>query len=80
MNSVAMFWLGVMALFLAGVGYLAVQEGREWEQFKLTHQCKVVAKRGGQLVMTTNSKGSVGTGVTSDETAYLCNDGITYWR
>lgn len=64
----------------------------QWERFKVAHECHIVAKRQGHTSVTT----SVGTGVgangqvtttvapvvvtTPGQTAWECNDGITYWR
>lgn len=82
-------WLAVVST-LAVVGligmifYVAIQEQAQWNDFAANHACKVVAKKRGEVFTTTgigaNGQIVIGTGSTSDQTAYLCDDGVTYWR
>lgn len=68
------------ALFFALIYY----EVQEWEEFKVAHKCKVVAKVKGEVFNTVgvDVKGnvSVGVGSTSDKVGWLCDDGVTYYR
>jgi hypothetical protein len=78
--AVVVLVVGLVGLWLK----LAIDDDRRWEQFKLTHKCKVVSYQ--------SSSSSVGYGTTSDgksgtvivtepsRTGWLCDDGITYYR
>lgn len=80
--------LGVACMGLFGLVIAAsIAEEKQWAQFSKSHDCKVTAKVRGDVVVGTGvgfgSKGAVPimtTSSTPDKTAYLCNDGITYWR
>ena len=56
----------------------------EWPAFKAAHNCKVIAKRDGHsnngVGFTTGGSAAVVTSQTPDQTAYLCDDGVTYWK
>ncbi|ATS91183.1 hypothetical protein RN20_13065 [Xanthomonas phaseoli pv. phaseoli] len=57
----------------------------EWAAFKAAHNCKVIAKRDGHsndgVGFTTRGSVAVIAGDrTPDQTAYLCDDGVTYWK
>lgn len=64
------------------IGWAAVVEERNWQKFAATHDCRVVGKRQGETTVGYTSAGGGGTviGSTSPQTAYLCDDGVTYWR
>ena len=86
----------LIALVVGFILYAAIKsdmEARaEWERFRVEHECHVVAKKQG----TTSVGTAIGTGVGSNgqavttvtpivtttpgQTAWECNDGITYWR
>lgn len=74
----------IPAIFLllasALLAWAIVNDNHEWAVFSAAHNCKIVGKQNGDLMNVINSNGSVGIAFTSDKTAYLCNDGITYWR
>jgi hypothetical protein len=86
--------LSMVAFFLVFIGVVllalsqARQEKRAWEAFAKSHDCRVVERRKGDVDTTVapifDNKGGVSfaTAVTStpDKTAYLCNDGVKYWR
>jgi hypothetical protein len=74
-----------LLIFILGYGFnKMVEERKAWEAFKISHACKLVA--------TKTSSVGVGTGVTSNgsvatttviipgQEAWLCDDGVTYWR
>lgn len=73
-------------LLLLGAAYLDKQEEKQWANFSKTHDCKIVGKKAGslQIGVAPIMGGSGGVGIvvtpTSDQTGWLCNDGITYWR
>ncbi|EGQ1109853.1 hypothetical protein I2J55_003946 [Salmonella enterica] len=59
----------------------------EWKKWANEH-CNVIAKKDGYssietgIGVTTNGQAATGvfTNSTSDQTAYKCDDGITYWK
>lgn len=60
---------------------------RKWDSFAKAHDCHVVERSRGDVDMTmapilNNGQASYAfaTTVTDDKTAYLCDDGIKYWR
>lgn len=61
-----------------------IEESNEWESFKQSHNCKVVAQIKGDVFNTfgTDGKGNmtVGVGSTPDKKGWLCDDGMTYYR
>lgn len=83
----------LIALVIAGIlGMLVIavlagqREQDEWVTWSAQHNCKVVARREGQtstgIAPIIGGKGGVAvtTSTTSDQTAYLCDDGVTYWK
>ncbi|HDC5134232.1 TPA: hypothetical protein P3B64_003694 [Salmonella enterica subsp. enterica serovar Typhimurium] len=64
-----------------------VQEAAEREQW-LSQHCQIVEKREGSTSLESglgvSANGKLATGVftnsTPDQTAYKCDDGVTYWR
>jgi hypothetical protein len=74
------------ALILVVIG--ARREHRRWEAFAKEHECRIVERRKGDVdttvapIVGNNSSVSFATGLTfeDDKTAYLCNDGVKYWR
>jgi uncharacterized membrane protein len=86
--------LSMVAFFLVFIGVVllaltqARQEKRAWEAFAKSHDCRVVERMRGDVDTTVapifDGKGGVSTAVgvtsTADKTAYLCNDGVKYWR
>lgn len=66
----------------------ARREHYRWETFAKTHDCRVVEKMAGDVDTTVapifDGKGGVSYAVgvtdTPGKTAYLCNDGVKYWR
>jgi hypothetical protein len=90
---IAIFAIAVLLALLLFVFIHAVieeekEEEKEWQGFSATHDCKVVAMEKGYLStgvgygMTASGKfGTViTTNQTPDKTAWLCDDGVTYWR
>jgi hypothetical protein len=79
-----MIILAILCIF--GAGYSLYHDNRRWEEFRVTHDCKVIGKMNGALVTTVgpaiggNGGVAIGVGVTPDKTGWLCNDGMTYWR
>ncbi len=83
------FWpqiLMCLAVLVLGyyIGKAVVEEQREWEAFAASHNCVVVEKR--QAVtssgygMRPNGEMGLITTTTPAQTAYKCDDGVTYWR
>jgi hypothetical protein len=69
---------------VAGLIYLFVLDGREWESFKEAHHCHIVGKVSGSVVTTPIFGGdngvSIGVSTIPSKTGWQCDDGITYWR
>ncbi|MEX8139981.1 hypothetical protein AB7B51_17420 [Acinetobacter baumannii] len=60
-------------------------EAQKWEIFKKEHNCKIVQKRDGYSTggVGVTMSGHVGVIVgddVPDQAAYLCDDGVTYWK
>ena len=82
--------LGFLVIALVTVLIIVtIDEQQEWETFKAKHNCKVVGKKKGHVSTSIGvgiNAGGTGTIVmpitssTPDQTAYKCDDGITYWR
>lgn len=83
------FTLVLLVIAVAGVllGLLSRDEQREWDEFAKQHDCKIVARK---QEMTSTGFGPVVGGkdvgvafvvnTTPAQTAYLCDDGVIYWR
>lgn len=84
--------IGLVFAAFVGVGWMAIavsaREAKEWAAFSETFHCKVTEHRVSKATVTTGmtigSGGKVtpvvATSATPDQTAYLCDDGVTYWR
>jgi len=77
-------WPGIVCVVLiAACVFFIVLEAKQWGEFAVTHNCKVVGKMSGStgvgLGFVNGQVGTVVTG-TSGKTGYLCDDGVTYWR
>lgn len=64
--------------------YLGSKAEHEWQEFKATHECKIVGQKEGQtstgFAATASGNGAIVTTTTPGQTGWLCSDGITYWR
>lgn len=76
----------VITIIIACV-YYGAKEQAEWERFALAHKCKVIQKSKGRYIHGFGSSfvgGQYGSHTTGyyqpDRTAYVCDDGVTYWR
>ncbi|MFO3777826.1 hypothetical protein [Serratia marcescens] len=62
----------------------AAAESREWEKFKVEHNCRVTGKMSGDTNVgygVSTSGNSVTTiNTTPDKTGWTCDDGVTYWK
>ncbi len=76
---------------IVGVTWACVEDSKEqkaWGAFKIQHHCKITAYMDGSTstasVPVVGSNGSVGVGVVTNtvpsKAAWLCDDGITYWK
>ena len=78
---------GCIAL-IALVAVSSAEEQKRWDAFAVEHKCKLVEHRKGDVLVTTattvNPNGGVSvtpmTTMTPDKRAFLCDDGVTYWR
>lgn len=80
--------VGAIILLLALALWAGAREAKQWAAFSQANHCKVVERRKGTSTTTTGmaigSGGKVtpvvATSATPSQTAYLCDDGVTYWR
>ena len=78
--------LGLLVLGAFGMMLMAMLEHeKQWQEFKVTHHCVVVAHISGDVFNTiaVNPNGggvSVGIGATPDKTGWKCDNGVTYYR
>lgn len=84
-----MKYLLLITAFIVPLLVIAIiQDYKEWEEFKVTHNCKKIAHVDGNIQngvgygLTTNGTFGVITTITStpDKTAWECDDGVTYWK
>lgn len=75
----------VVALFALLI-YCVILDQERWQAFATAHHCHVVERMSGDVLTTVapiiGGNGGVAVGITStpDKVAYLCDDGVKYWR
>lgn len=77
-------WIALIALIVVS----GAEKQKRWDAFAVEHKCKLVEHRNGDVLVTTattfSQNGGVSvtpmTTVTPDKRAFLCDDGVTYWR
>lgn len=77
-----------LLLMIPAIIYSAIAEEKNWQAFSVAHRCKKVAHAKGDVSTGVGygmtASGQFGpvivTTTTSDKTAWLCDDGVTYWR
>lgn len=85
-----MLWIvGIIAAIIVwfSVSFM-IKEQRQWDAFKVAHNCKVVSQTRGSTSTgfgtTIGSNGQVGVGTIQvfnpGQTGYLCDDGVVYNR
>jgi hypothetical protein len=76
--------VAIMCAIVGGIIYLAIEEAKQWEAFKIAHHCKITAHIDSEIFTTvgpsSNGGVAVGVGSTSAKTGWLCDDGITYFK
>lgn len=78
----------VLAFILVAAVKGSIEENKAWIKFKIEHHCRVVGKKQSQTSFGTATvvrpDGSVSvapvTSTTPGQTAWECDDGVTYWR
>ena len=74
----------LLLVSLLGLWIVAtIRENQEWEQFMVEKQCVLKEHIKGDIrtgVGVTNGKVGLGVMPEPDKEAYLCNDGVLYWR
>lgn len=81
-------WMGLgfggLIVLIVGVFAMAIvgenKQAQQWEAFRTTHACRVTQTMPGETFTTFGADGKIGMGSTSAKQAWLCNDGVTYWR
>jgi len=79
--------LAVLA-FIAFMLHAAQRDAERWEAFRVANECRVVERVPSSVVPVIGTgvgpNGQVvttfGVGTTPARTAWLCKDGVTYWR
>lgn len=71
--------IGAGVAVIAGAVALAVYEGKQWEAFAKTHDCRVVGKISGHWSYGYYN-GKYQNYWTPGKTVYKCNDGVEYTR
>lgn len=71
-------------IILIPVGIIeSIKNGRQWEAFRIAHNCEIVSRidssMGNTTVVTGNGVG-IGTVLIPGKTGWKCDDGITYYR
>lgn len=73
-----------VASALIGAIYLIYLEGEKWGAFKKEHNCVKVGFKDATIMPATTItlNGGVATTIvtTPSETAWKCDDGVTYWK
>ena len=79
-SSAVLLLVSLLGLWIVAT----IRENQEWEQFKVAKQCVLKEHIKGEIRtgvgVTTNGKVGVGVMPEPDKEAYLCNDGVLYWR
>jgi hypothetical protein len=82
-NTERLILVAVVAL-LGLLIWGAVVESRQWSEFRVAHNCKVVGKTSPStgVGFGMGGNGQMGTVIatTPGKTGWLCDDGVTYWR
>lgn len=78
--SIEIIGVAIFLIITIPLIYLIILENRAWNEFKVTHDCKVIAITRGDLIVITNANGSPGFINSPTKTSYSCNDGVTYTR
>lgn len=80
---IAAIFVAVIALFCLWLAIIYYEQ-MAWETFQETHHCRKVSSIQGSTVvgMGTGSNGGVvmTVGSTPEQTGWLCDDGVTYYR
>lgn len=67
----------------AGLILLGIESEKQWQAWVVKHECRIIEKTQGEHhtgVVMIDGKPSVVTTYTPGKTAWLCDDGVTYWR
>lgn len=72
-----------VGLTILGV-QVALESSRQWSKFKTDHHCRIVQKVDGTSTVATsvgtNGQVTVTPVFIPGKIAWLCDDGITYWK
>lgn len=75
--------IAIVSLFGVYI-YFSIQEHKEWEAFKVEHECEVVSREkattGTGIGIMANGQTGMITTTIPPKTGWLCNDGIIYIR
>lgn len=87
------FWVGIVVICIAiiimiAVFITAVENNKEWEAFKIKHNCKLIERMSGSTStgygygITTSGKVGYGmiTTSTPSKECWICDDSVKYWR
>ena len=90
MKETTAFWLLVVLIVftVSTISYVVINDSKAWGKFSKENNCVIVGKNRGSvqtgLGHGVTMSGKVGVGVVTtispSKTAWLCDDGVTYWR
>jgi hypothetical protein len=85
MDDLFLFGLILVGLLIVAGGIVwGIHDAREWEKFAAEHHCRVVERTRGEsytgVGLSPNGGTTIVSGSTAPKTAYLCDDGVKYWR
>ena len=78
--KIVWFLVAIMMNLMAAIIYFAVKEGREWDEFRVTHECHQTDIQRGNVSYGVGTDGQLVTIFSGDKIGWLCEDGVTYWR
>lgn len=71
--------IGIIAIII-GMVYLAIQDEKQWQQFKVDHNCKIVGESQSSGSYGLSSSGKMIWMTNPGSKTWLCDDGIQYTR
>ena len=87
-GAIAAFFVGLLVVLIIMMIVGSIKEQKQWQAFAAAHSCKLVATKQGTVssgvgtAVGANGQVSVVpiTTTTPGQEAFLCDDGVTYWR
>jgi hypothetical protein len=80
MDRAEFIFMAIAAAICVFVGYAVYTENTSWNEFAAEHDCKIVERKASTASYGIGTSGNYQTIVNPSQVAFLCDDGITYWR